>query len=292
METYRLRTLTRPGEVRYQCRATCWGDCIDRARRANVNFSNLDFSYRDLRNVSFMGMNLTQSSFAGSRLAGCRFDRADLTEVSFVRAQAHRAWFAEATMSFANCDHAGFADTSFVRARLDHAQLMHTDFNGANLSDAVLLNARTEMATIARTMRDAGQLSAAQLDHYRGPLYDLLHVYAAFGFAEVLLRMVSNSSTTNCGQLFDIGTICKRYLREIGSGISSDEIDYDMATRVMVNDWFGQFALPNLAQSEALECTQRWLRDWVQRYGAEAAVTRRTVQQQRTNRHVRNIHTS
>lgn len=153
--------------------------CSEHAARggsfAEQDLSGLDLSGLDFSGSDFEGAVLTGAKLTASRVAGCNFGRADLSEAVMEGADATQANFTRADLtgaqlSRASLDGACLERTTLTGAALVEASLVNVrgdraDFNGANLAGAVLQRGHFFKADFSGAALENADFSNAHLEH-------------------------------------------------------------------------------------------------------------------------------
>ena len=107
------------------------GEAFSYEDLTDVNFTGMDFSY-DL----FDSANLARADFTRSNLWHTNFSDADLQDANFKNANLSCAALYGASLQRANFENADLSEVTFKEANLDLAQLTNADLTRAIFTDA------------------------------------------------------------------------------------------------------------------------------------------------------------
>lgn len=110
----------------------------------NCDFSNSDMTGMDMRDISFVGCNFTNSkldnvNFTNTRLESCTFDHASMIGAELIKADIDGTSFDNTNLSSANLQNATLINSTFVDADLSDSKFSNTVvrstlFTGSNVS--------------------------------------------------------------------------------------------------------------------------------------------------------------
>lgn len=138
------------------------------------DFSGMDWSGRDMRNVRYVGVDLSKAklqgtNFGGGVLSGVDFTAANLRDASFRNARLVGCDFSRADLTGADFTGATLSGCQFVGAQLPSAQLRVVlnactgcDFAHANLSGADLSNVHAGSIDFSHANLSGANLSGAR----------------------------------------------------------------------------------------------------------------------------------
>lgn len=107
-----------------------------KATQDEIDLSEMDFSYTNLRDIDFSNADLNSSSFADCHLTLMNFNNADLTSVDFTRAVIVESDFTDAILtgadySYAAVNYCNFTDADLAGGVFQESDLTNSDFAGA-----------------------------------------------------------------------------------------------------------------------------------------------------------------
>jgi len=143
--------------------------------------SDLDFSFRYLKNIDFSECRIRNSNFSDSNLQNSKFNFSILNDSNFKNALMNKSNlnnvnarsnnFSEASFEYASLsgsifDNSSFVGVNFVHAGLSGSKFYNADFTGANfinanLSNAHFRNANFSNAKFIKTILSSADFSGA-----------------------------------------------------------------------------------------------------------------------------------
>jgi uncharacterized protein YjbI with pentapeptide repeats len=124
-----------------------------------INYSNQDFSGKDLSGKNFSNAILNKTNLSNANLKG-----SDLTRASLTHANLEGANLSDANLHIANLEGANLEGANLIVANLEGANLTKVNLTGANLGSAYLNSANLYGANLKGTYLGLANLLGANLE--------------------------------------------------------------------------------------------------------------------------------
>ncbi len=143
------------GKILFSSYGTSFGQVLEQAARYDVDLSNADLS----------GQNLIGLNLQNAKLRNARFDKAEMSQVDFTRADLRGSQFSECNLNQSVFDRANlqgsfFTDSDLTKTSMSESNLQNSRFRDCTMTDTNLQSADFNGASVYQV--DLGDQARAQ----------------------------------------------------------------------------------------------------------------------------------
>lgn len=175
------------------------------------DYSNIDFTGANLKNVNFNEAKLTDVIFTGAILQGASFKNASINKVNFDSANLSDANFYQASLSYVTASETNFTAVNFSKAKIADSEFensefscvvaIETEFRDVEINNGHFRNANLERSQVYNCLIDSCDIADSNMSSMKIDLSNILCltlnnvklIYSAF-----FSSLIEDNTIANC----------------------------------------------------------------------------------------------